>query len=1372
MKIFTNISILLLLTACFLRVGAQKPMLTFNSYSAKNGLPSGTVTSLLKDSFGFLWVATEDGLFRFTGSEFKAYRHDPANPRSLKVNHITSLYETLDGDIWIGTNGGGLSFYNRNKDSVFNYTSRGNLRIGDAVTSVGGDNEGNVWVTCFGSTFIIDTKSGDLIVNSKYNKLLQAVAGKVSLTFFQDSKKNLWIGTDQGLFCFNPGNNMLKLFRHSPENIHSISAATVTKITEDKLGNIWLATGEGLYMQKPNTESFIVLNHSSTPQLSSNLITSLAIDKNNKLWIGTDQGLDILDIAANTVLSCVPDIRDPHSLTSRSIRDILIDKQGICWIGTYRGGLNKYDENFNYFSLKECNVFDPYGLRAPIVTSFAAYQKDIFVGTDGGGLQLYRRNSGLLDPITLSRENSLTIMALTITKDNLLWAGTFANGLYCYNPANNAVKHYSKGPGIQDLSSNDIFCLKEDKAGNLWIGTNGGGLNVIQPGSNRVEKYVRNSGARRDSSAPASNFIQAIEEDNRGQIWAGTFGSGISVFDTGSKKFVFYSKHNSGLPSNYIRSIKCDSKGNIWVGSSGNGIGLLKKGHKQFDLLTEKDGLANDLVNIITEDLAGKIWLGTNNGLSCYNTSSGVFKNYSSHNGLQSGAFMPGASLVLSDGEIFLGGQYGFNHFNPADLKTNKHIPQIALTDLKVDNQLVTPSSNGPISRSLSMAEDIHLKYKQGFSIGFEALDFTMAEANQYQYKLDGYDKNWVQAGKEHSAYYANIPPGNYVFHVRASNNDGVWNQQGRSILVYIAPPLWRTNAAYILYLILIAGTLLYLRQRAINKIQARFKLEQERQQAKELIERERKEAEYLHKLDKLKIKFLTNLSHEFKTPISLIMGPVENLTTHVSGEGPQNQLNLIKRNSKRLLNLVNQLLDFRKIEERELKLQCSEGDIVLFIKDLSDSFNEIARKKNIKFEFYPSFSRLDVLFDHDKIERILFNLLSNAFKFTPEKGNVAVSVKESQMPATPGFISIAVSVKDSGIGIPKKDQVRIFDPFFQHEINAEILNQGTGIGLAITREFVQLHGGALSVESEPGEGSNFTFQLALKLSGAAVQQPNTEDTNLAAELPPQLSLSNGKKNTHSSLLIVEDDDDFRFYIKENLKDSYNILEASNGAEGWQRALFHHPDLIVCDVQMPMMNGFDLVQKIKSDKRTKHIPAILLTAADNPTSMLNGLETGAIDYITKPFDFNILEAKITNILLLNQSYRETYSKQVTVVLPETEAVSEKDNFLQRVLSYVYENVDNSQLSVETLSSHLCISRASLYNKLLEYTGKTPVDFIKNVKLEKARDLLEKTNKTVTEVAYETGFSNANYFTKVFKAKYNQKPSEFQAEKRKQHRTTG
>jgi signal transduction histidine kinase/ligand-binding sensor domain-containing protein/DNA-binding response OmpR family regulator len=1346
---------------------AQAAPLNFKNFSTRDGLSSASVYNILKDRSGFLWLATEDGLNRFDGTNFKVYRHNLASPNGLKVNHITALHEDRKGRLWIGTNGGGLSFYDKATDSIYNYIADGISPAGTTVTSIAGDKTGNIFVSCFGGLYKIDGNSYQVINSGKDNKLTRAVNGIVVLCMLEDSHRRKWAGTNVGLFCYQPEKDSVIVYRHKDEDPTSLPGNEVSRLAEDSMKNVWTAGENGVSKLLPNGQGFARFNPSSAiRRLSSNTIFALAADAKSRLWIGTQEGLDILDIRTNEVTNYIPDKRNPASLSSRTIRSFFLDTNGIYWIGSFRGGLHQYDENYSHFDLKEYNAFDPYGLRSPLVTAFAEYNNKVFVGTDGGGLQLYDPKTGLLDHISLpvivkNEKHDMGILALETDFDGQLWVGTFSNGIYRYNPFTKTNVHYKKGPASTDLNSADVFCLKQDRNGNIWAGTNGGGINLIRKDGAIIDKYVNDPTKPGDPTHLSSNFVRGFEEDSQGNMWVATYGGGISVYDVVSKQFIFHKKANSGLPSDYVMAIKQDRHGNIWVGTNGNGMGLLKKGSSKFEIISEADGLINGTIHKIIESEDGSLWISTNAGLSSYNPVSKKFKNYTSHNGLQAGAFLPRAGMKMANGDLYFGGQNGFNHFSPTKFTTNKNVPPVVFTDLLVDNQPVNPSKKSPVSKYILLADEIRLGYRQSFSISFEALDFTSPSDNQYEYQLKGFNTSWVKAGKEHSANYANIPPGEYIFTVRASNNDGVWNTVGKSVKVVVAPPLWRTTYAYILYALLIGAALWFMRMRGVNKIKMQYALQQERKEAKLVIERQRKEAEYLHKLDQIKIKFLTNLSHEFKTPISLIMGPVDTLMGFIKDEALLNHLNLIKRNSRRLLNLVNQLLDFRKMEEKELRLQCTEGDIILFTREICDSFNDFSRRKKIEFGFYADQQSLPLLFDHDKLERILFNILSNAFKFTPESGNIAVTLNHSADADNPTVTNVSISIKDSGIGIPKEAQARIFESFFQHEAGLEVLNHGTGIGLSITKEFVQLHGGTIGVESQEGIGSTFTVVLPLKQVPVA-PQPNIAEPVWSDE-PVQENPSPNTSNLPPAVLIVEDDDDFRFYLKENLKNTYRIFEAPNGKEGWQRALFHHPDIIVCDVQMPIMNGMELVQKLKADKRTKHIPLVLLTAANTTNGVLDGLESGAIDYMTKPFNFAVLLAKINNILLLNKAYKDTYSRQVTVGMPDTGIVSEKEKFLQKALAYIYANIDNQQLSVEVLSDHMNISRASLYNRLLEYTGLSPVEFIRTVKLEKAKELLEKSGMTIMEIAYATGFANPNYFSKVFRTKYNITPTEYQTE---------
>jgi signal transduction histidine kinase/DNA-binding response OmpR family regulator len=724
-----------------------------------------------------------------------------------------------------------------------------------------------------------------------------------------------------------------------------------------------------------------------------------------------------------------------------------------------------------------------------------------------------------------------------------------------------------------------------------------------------------------------------------------------------------------------------------------------------------------------------------------------------------------GAGIRLSNGELFFGGLQGLNYFNPANLTTNRNVPVVILTDLKVSNKSVSPGDDSPIREQISVSKEIRLAYKQNFALSFVALNYTISRQNHYAYKLEGFDKDWNYTGSINTAYYTNLDPGSYIFRVKASNNDGVWSSADTSLKIYVKPPFWRTIYAYIFYVLAAGGLLLYSRHRGMKRLRKKFALEQERQEVRRVQE-----------LDRLKLKFLTNLSHEFRTPISLIMGPVEQLLSEQSQEKAVNKLQMIKRNGRRLLNLVNQLMDFRKMEEQELKLHLVEDELVAFVKDVSHSFTDLSERKNIQFAVDSEPGALYVFFDRDKMERILFNLLSNAFKFTLAGGAVSVSLQEMEEIAGEGRKWVSIKVKDTGIGMPPEAKEKIFQRFFQHDSIAAVLNQGSGIGLSITREFVNMHGGTIEVESEPGKGSTFTVTLPLMVAKPAAADdgpailtagPAVEHVETAPDTANDISpVPAGISGELPVILLVEDNDDFRFYLKDNLRNHYNVIEAADGKEGWQKALSGHPQLIVSDISMPVMDGIALTRKLKADKRTSHIPVILLTALTGEGERMEGLGTGANDYITKPFSFEVLIAKIKNLLELRNTFKTTYTRQIKVLTPETAFESEDEKLLSRIVGLLEENLANPNLSVEFLSKQVGMSRSSLYNKLLELTGQTPVEYIRSFKLDKAAVLLEKRDLTIAEVAYLAGFSTPNYFAKAFKTKFNMLPSEYAARARK------
>jgi len=657
------------------------------------------------------------------------------------------------------------------------------------------------------------------------------------------------------------------------------------------------------------------------------------------------------------------------------------------------------------------------------------------------------------------------------------------------------------------------------------------------------------------------------------------------------------------------------------------------------------------------------------------------------------------------------------------------------------------------LQQSLPHLESINLKYKENvFSIEFASLDFSHSNRDKYAYMLQGFNSDWLYAdGSQRRATYTNLDPGHYVFKVKILSADGVWSEV-KTLKINVAPPFWRTPLAYIIYVLMIIGILLLARKISLERIHMKFEMRQQR-----------REAERAHALDQLKTKFFTNVSHEFRTPLSLIISPLDKIIKNTDDEDQKKQLHLVHRNAKRLLNLVNQLLDFRKIEVQGLKLHPSIGDIVQFTQDISYSFSDIAEKKGIQFSFSSNTDALEIYFDKDKIEKILFNLLSNAFKYTHNNGNVSVRLIYTPRSNEEEDGTLAIEVEDTGIGIPADKHEKIFERFFQTDVPESMVNQGTGIGLAITKEFVKLHSGVITVKSEPENGTCFTVTLpARKIHEPSVYSTATpvliED---GAQIVFEESQGNGKKKT---IVIVEDNEDLRFYLKENLRGQYHIEETTNGKEGWERIKLVNPDLVVSDIMMPLMDGIELARKIKNDTLTAHIPVILLTAMGSEEKQIEGFQAGVNDYITKPFTFEILASRIKNILAQQKLLKKRFKKQIKVNPSEVTVTPVDEKFLKQALEVVEKSMDNPDFSVEDFSREMCMSRKALYNKILSLTGKAPLEFIRSIRLKRAAQLLEKSGMSVSEIAYEVGFNNPKNFTKYFKEEFKVLPSQYLATK--------
>ncbi|WP_205509015.1 hybrid sensor histidine kinase/response regulator transcription factor [Longitalea arenae] len=1367
--------ILILTITCLLNllaVIAQPVQYPFSHLDISNGLSHNQVTSILKDARGFMWFGTASGLNRYDGYTFKVFRHKENDSTSLNDDLIVKIQEGPHNTFWIDTRNGQCIFDPVSEKVIAGATAYCR-RLGipaEPVTAIVKDKQGSYWFAQNGQGITRYDPVAHTVKRFQRQPFTGAAHDVTGMAV--DNAGMVWvIYTDGWLEAYNAASGKIVFSRGG---IFKNSEAKQYRLFADAANDLWIYTQvypQGVWCYTPRTNKLLHYDRDTKPtRLNNNLVTGIHQDNNGLVWIITDHGgVNLLNKETGTISYLSNKPEDRKSISQNSINAIYRDNTGIIWLGTYKKGINYYHENIIKFPVYRHLLTDARSLPFDDVNRFVEDDKgNLWIGTNGGGLIYYDRSAGSYrtfkyDPNNANSVCSDVIVSLCIDHNKKLWIGSYYGGLDCYD--GERFIHYKHDPNdATSISDNSIWEIYEDAQQQLWVGTLSGGLNRYLPDINGFQAY------REAPASLNSNYIAALTEDLQGNLWIGT-ESGINVLNRTTGKFTYYThdpKNPRSLSNNSVTALLRDSRGNIWAATR-NGLNLFDRTANAFRHFTQADGLAENNILTLLEDNAHTLWLGTTNGLSrawMQKDAAGVlqiqFRNYDERDGLQGREFNENAALKTKRGEVIFGGANGFNLINPESIAHNTVVPEVVLTDLRVFDKSPQPgelfNDRVLLATNVSAVKEITLKYHENiFSLEFAALNYSNPEKNQYAYKLEGFNDDWLMTdGAHRTITYTNLDPGKYIFRVKASNGDGIWNEKGTALAITILPPFWKTVPAFIIYAVLVAAILFAARRLTIQRAHMRFQLAQQK-----------KEAERIHQLDLLKLKFFTNVSHEFRTPLSLILAPVEKMLKQNQETEQKKQYQLIYRNARRLLALVNQLLDFRKLEMQELRLYPSVGDIVSFVKEISLSFSDMASSRHIQFSFSTGIDALQISFDPDKVERILFNLLSNAFKFTPEFGTIQVIVgmqNDSNDKLKSNYVSI--KVKDSGIGIPPEDQEKIFERFFQHDVPGSILNQGSGIGLAISKEFVRLHQGSITVESEPGKGTCFTVLLPVS---APVNEPvtaATEELLAAAVTEEPLDQSSRSSRKKPVILIVDDNEDIRFYLKDNLRRNYIVLEAVNGAEGWAITKKHQPDLVVSDVMMPVMDGLELCRTIKHDKQTSHIAVILLTARSAAEPKLEAFQAGANDYVTKPFSVEMLQSRIRNLLAQQEAMRKLFQKQVEVNPSEISITSVDEQFIRQSIETVEKNISNPEFSVEDLSRALHMSRVALYKKLLALTGKSPLDFIKTIRLKRAAQLLEKSQLSVAEIAYEVGFNNPKYFARTFKKEFGLLPSEYAVQKSK------
>lgn len=1481
MKVYLKYSIFLLL---FMSIAAvltgQKSVIRFKHYTTDEGLSQNMIDCILKDSHGFMWFGTWNGLNRFDGYSFTVFKQNSKDESSISNNFIYALCEDKFGNIWVGTNNGlNVFIYAENRFVRYFYTKEKPTISSPVVNALLCDQAGNIWAgTSHGLNKIkVEDNTGKIKKIEYFTEETAGLTNNTIQALSEDQQGNLWIGTENGLNLLKKDKKVLPYF-NEPGNNNSLSDNNIKSIYVDKTGLVWAGTSFGL--NKMDTSHRLIQRFYHNPALPNsiahNTVMNVTEDLNGRLIFGTLGGISIYKAGTNSFVNYSYKLNDIYGLYNEFVNCLLADKEGNIWIGTEKGGINIFNIYQKPFEFFENESGNPNSISHNTINSILEDGDQIWIGTAGGGLNKYDKKSATFryyknNPRNPASLNSDFITSLYKDKKKNLWVGTWGGGISCITSSGLKNQRFvfrsNESPNNGVNTYDFISSILENTDGKLWVGTLGG-LVLFDPATNNYEKF--------EPANPEVQITQVgcIQYDSHGNLWTGTIKglyrilkSNKGTVSTTGCQTEFY--HNipgdpTSISGDYIISILQDTKGRMWFGTYGNGLNEFKEPPNSntngtFISYTERDGLCDNVVYSILEDDKDNLWLSTDNGLSKFNTIDKKFRNYYKTDGLQSNQFYWSASYKNQNGKMYFGGMKGLNAFYPDSIRDIKLPARTMITDFKIYNQSVEVGKkyNGRVvlNQSVPETKEIKLSYKSNeFSFEFSALQYFQPENVNYAYKLQGFDQQWTKVSSSRRfASYTNIRGGSYTFMVKAVNNDGEALQEPYEIHITIVPPFWVTWwFQLILATLIISGFISYYRYRVyalkrqtrkLEKLvdQRTTKIEQQKaelviqaeqlkesnqqlERKKELIEGqkeqlEKQNLEIVQQRDKLielnrkvqvanqqQLNFFTHISHEFRTPLTLIISPIEQLLREFTQDGGlRSKLNLVYKNAHRMLHLINQLMDIRKVETGKTELKASKDNLVKFVENISASFNSLAIQRNIKYNLNLSKVVSEIYFDQEIIENILYNLLSNAFKYTPEGGSVTLIVESSNgKPDGKDDIPIVdkhfykqyeineylkIEVQDTGIGIAPEQVREIFRRFYRIHSHLSTKTTGTGIGLYLTRELVKAHKGLLYVNSKPEKGTSVKLMLPLGtlhltpseiINSKGVPDPqetnshvkllNEQTINLSRE--KKLSL-NGNHNVVSEInsvetsgsenplvLIVDDDHDLCNYLADSLKNSFRVIKAENGKDGLNLANNHSPDVIVSDVMMPEMDGLELCTRLKTEIQTSHIPVILLTARSEAENYIEGLETGADDYIAKPFNTRIIEAKIKSLIENRQRLRNLFANSLIPVPREITTTRSDEVFLQRAIKLVEDNITEPDWSVQEMASELCISRSLLHKKLTAIVDQSAGDFITAIKLKKSALLMHEGNLNISEVAYSVGFNDPKYFSRCFKKYFGKSPSEY------------
>lgn len=1309
-------------------------------------LPHSDINTIMQDRNGFMWFGTYSGLCRYDGKNLTTLQRDIDESNSLSNSRIKCLLELYDGSILIGTEGGGLNhfFPYSEKISVYSKTEKSNSIGSDVINIVFQAKDGSIWIGTNSGLDQMHIERDSVF----FEKVFVSTDGV--LTIAEDSEGNLLFGSGVSIFEKRKDSKYYSLKLEYSSGINIIMPIDSKKMI--------LGCENGLH----------ILRENKIQTVSNYPIISAYRAHDSSIWIGTrGYGLLMLDSELNVKNRYTTNKSDPRSLTFDEVSSLYEDHSGVLWIGTFGRGLNKLDLRAKKFELYSNRPWEQNSLSGDRVMSFFEDNKNqIWIGLRSNGINILNSKREI---IALSDKEGDPFFGQNVSAfyqdlNGALWIGTWGGGIVTIAEENIKTLLDGGNPPINTLLSGYISVEKivEDYEGHIWLSTTTGLIEYV-PGSENFYSGEFRTFSSKDKKAPISDdFIRDIFIE-RGKdekiVWVGTRNGLNRLAINGTDYYVqqiFADPVNpNSLPSNFISVITKDKSGNLWLSGLGGGIAKMVSGRDgngefKFIVYTKNEGLPNNDIETILEDEKGQFWMG-GYGLIRFNPTTEDIVGFDINDGLQSNAFKVWSALKLRNGNLIFGGTKGFNLFDPAEIKINEIPPILTLTELKVNNEKVSVqrSYNGyfVLDSSIIVTKKIELPYElNSFTISFGALHYTSSENNQLKFKLSGVDDDWLHfQGSETSRNYSQLRPGAYTFVFSGANSDNIWATDPLSLEIIIKKPYWASYYAIALYLVLLILVLLIFRKYSVIQVKemGQIKLERMRRDQKE-------------ELNRLKFNFYTEVSHELRTPLSLIIGPVGDiLETPSLNLGERKKLEIVRRNVERMANLVDEIMQFSEVGKEISKIKVAEGDIIKFVKEIQLFFSAEASGRNIGFHFDSEVPESIVFFDRDKLEKAFFNLLSNAFKHTPEGGKIEINAKIDNHSGC-----IRFSVFNTGEQIPKEDLAHIFKQFYTAKNSNKI---GHGIGLSLAYQVIDQHSGKIWVENNV---NGVCFYVELRFGNSHFDPANilsnfTNSENIVHYINNDLkeceitAIQKGKK-----VLIVEDNNELRNYIALYLSDYYEIITASNGEIGFQLAVQHSPDVIISDMMMPELDGLNMCRKIKMDINTSHIPVIILTARTSLMQQIDGYEVGADAYLTKPFSTQLLLARISNLINSRENLRKLFKENLNLSPKEIAVTSLDEKILTKTIKIIEDCMGESDFGVDKLCEEIGMSRSQLYRKIKALTSYSINDFIRLIRLKRAAQLLVQDNSSISTIMRQVGFENQSYFSRAFKEQFGVSPKQY------------